>query len=319
MLLIRINDLLLLINQYLEFMEFRQLRSFLVLGKTLHFNKAADRLFISQPALTKQIQQLEAQLEVKLFLRSKRKVALTPAGEYLMKEAEYMLNHIEKVTDAVRRKAHGEEGEIRIGFVGSAMQEVIPDLLEQLHRNHPDLHTSLHELDNRSQLEALGNDKLDIGFVRLESIHSGFAAQVVSEDSFSLVVSNKHEIGPDHFEDLTQFAKEQFIFFSNDYSQEYFDKIYSLFDDHGFVPRVSHRSVHSNTIFRLVERKLGVAIVPSALAHGVDLGIHFISLAHLPQRTRLMAVWPKERNNETLLPLLSLLSSRSEDSINPLS
>ena len=290
-------------------MEIRQLRAFLALGKELHFNRAAEKLCISQPALTKQIQQLEAQLHVQLFSRSKRKVALTPAGVYLMSEAEFMLNHVEQVKDAVRRKGAGEEGEIRVGFVGSAMQTVIPEMLEQLNVHYPDIHTSLHELDNQSQLEALGNDKLDIGFVRLESIHSGFASQIVSEDSFSLVVSDQHPVQSHNFQSLAQFAKEQFIFFSNDYSQDYYDIIYSLFSDHGFVPKVTHRSVHSNTIFRLVERKLGVAIVPSALAHGIQLGIHFISLAHLQQRTRLMAVWRKEQRNEALKPFLKLLGS----------
>jgi len=288
-------------------MELRHLKYLLALGKELHFAKAAEKLFITQPALSKQIMQLEDELETKLLNRTKRSVSLTPAGKYLMDEAEYIINHLNKVVDATKRKGEGEAGEIRVGFVGSAMQSIIPELLEQMSKIHPNMHASLDELDNKDQLDAIARDKLDIGFVRLESVHKGFEQRVVLEDSFSLVVSNKHVVQLKNFKSLDQFKDEQFILFSNDYSQEYYDNIMSIFTDHGFEPKVSHRSVQANSIFRLVERQLGVAIVPSALQGGLDLGISFIPLNHLPQRTKLMAIWNADNRNEALSKFLELL------------
>lgn len=288
-------------------MELRHLKYLLALGKELHFAKAAEKLFITQPALSKQIMQLEDELETKLLNRTKRSVSLTPAGKYLMDEAEYIINHLNRVVDATKRKGEGEAGEIRVGFVGSAMQSIIPELLEQMSKIHPNMHASLDELDNKDQLEAIARDKLDIGFVRLESVHKGFEQRVVLEDSFSLVVSNKHVVQLKNFKSLDQFKDEQFILFSNDYSQEYYDNIMSIFADHGFEPKVSHRSVQANSIFRLVERQLGVAIVPSALQGGLDLGISFIPLNHLPQRTKLMAIWNADNRNEALSKFLELL------------
>lgn len=288
-------------------MELRHLKYLLALGKELHFAKAAEKLFITQPALSKQIQQLEGELGTKLLNRTKRSVSLTPAGKYLMDEADYIINHLDRVVDATKRKGEGEEGEIRIGFVGSAMQNIIPELLEQMSKVHPNVHASLDELDNKDQLEAITRDKLDIGFVRLESVHKGFEQRVVLEDSFSLVVSNRHLIQPKNFKSLNQFKEEQFILFSNDYSQEYYDNIMSIFTDHGFEPKVSHRSVQANSIFRLVERQLGVAIVPSALQGGLDLGVSFIPLDHLRQRTKLMAIWDAKNRNEALAKFLELL------------
>lgn len=288
-------------------MELRHLKYLLALGKELHFAKAAEKLFITQPALSKQIQQLEGELGTKLLNRTKRSVSLTPAGKYLMDEADYIINHLDRVVDATKRKGEGEEGEIRIGFVGSAMQNIIPELLEQMSKVHPNIHSSLDELDNKDQLEAITRDKLDIGFVRLESVHKGFEQRVVLEDSFSLVVSNQHLIQPKNFKSLNQFKDEQFILFSNDYSQEYYDNIMSIFTDHGFEPKVSHRSVQANSIFRLVERQLGVAIVPSALQGGLDLGVSFIPLDHLQQRTKLMAIWDANNRNEALTKFLELL------------
>lgn len=288
-------------------MELRQLRYLLILGKELHFAKAAEKLFITQPALSKQIQQLEDELGLKLFNRTKRKVALTKAGAYLMDEAEYMLNHLERTIDATKRKALGEDGEIRIGFVGSAIQRVIPNLLEKLNHDYPSIHTALEELNNKDQLDAIAHDKLDIGFVRLESVHTGFNSKMVFEDSFSLVISKDLSLQPKDFRTLNQLVNEQFILFSNDYSQEYYDIVMSIFEDHGFAPQVSHRSVQANSIFRLVERKLGVAIVPSSLADGVSLNVNFISLAHLKQRSKLMAVWSPNNRNEALEKFLELV------------
>ena len=288
-------------------MEIRHLKYLMAVGQELHFGKAAEKLFITQPALSRQIQQLEEEMGVKLLERNKRNVALTTAGAYLMGEAEYIINHLNQVIDATRRKAKGEEGEVRVGFVGSAMQNVIPDVLVKLSDQYPKLHTSLDELSNKEQLSAIIHDRLDIGFVRMERVPADFEQQVVFEDSFSLVVPADHEMDESRFENLKQLRDEQFILFSHEYSQEYYENIMSIFADHGFEPNVSHRSVHANTIFRLVEKHLGVAIVPSALASGVDLDIRFISLAGLPQRTQLTAVWDSRNRNAALQKFIGLL------------
>ena len=289
-------------------MELRQLRYFQILGRELHFANAAEKLFITQPALTKQIQQLENEMAVKLLERTKRSVQLTKAGEYFLNETDYLLNHLDRSVEGAQRRARGELDEIRIGFVGSAMQHVIPELLVKLNHKAPQLHAALDELNNKSQIQALQKDKLDIGFVRLESVPQGLEKQMVYEDSFSLVVSAKHPVLETGFESLKQFKNDPFILFSNDYSQEYFDNIMGIFNDHQFRPKVSYRSVQSNSIFRLVEKQLGVAIVPSALANGVDLDLEFISLAHLRQRTRLYAVWNPLNKNRGLEQVKELLN-----------
>jgi len=288
-------------------MEIRHLKYLVALGQELHFARAADKLFITQPALSRQIQQLEEEIGVKLVERTKRKVALTTAGAYFFDEATYVINHLEQVVQSTQRKAAGEEGEIRVGFVGSAMQNVIPDMLVRLNKEYPRLHTSLEELSNVEQLRALAHDRLDIGFLRMQHVPGDFEKKMVFEDSFSLVVPKDHKINAKSFTDLRQFSNEPFILFSSEYSQEYFDNIMSIFTDHDFEPHVSHRSVHANTIFRLVEKHLGVSIIPSALAKGVNLDVTFIPLDQLPQRTRLTAVWNARNRNNALEKMLALL------------
>ena len=115
--------------------EFRHLNYFQTVAKELHFRKAAEKLFITQPALSRQIQQLEEYVGVELFKRDKRNVSLTKAGEYLLKESQFLFDHLGFIKDNIRHIAKGDEGEIRIGFVGSAMQSVIPSLLKKINKD----------------------------------------------------------------------------------------------------------------------------------------------------------------------------------------
>ena len=117
--------------------EFRHLRYFQVVAQELHFRKAAEKLFITQPGLSRQIKQLEEELGAQLFLRDKRIVSLTDAGKYLYDESTQLINQLDAVKRSIQLIDKGEEGELRIGFVGSAMQKVIPNLLLKLNNKYP--------------------------------------------------------------------------------------------------------------------------------------------------------------------------------------
>ncbi|MEM8895047.1 MAG: LysR family transcriptional regulator [Bacteroidota bacterium] len=280
--------------------ELRHLKYFIAVAEELHFRKAADRLFISQPGLSRQITQLEEMLGVTLFQRTKRSVRLTSAGVYLKDEAQSIVNRLEVTFDRLKTIERGEEGEVRIGFVGSAMQEVIPQSLLALNEVSPDIHTSLNEMTNWDQVDAIAHDKLDIGFVRLNHAPEGFEIKTVYNDTFSLVLPSDHPLDEGSFKDLSQLKDEAFILFSSDYSYGYYEQIISLFEESGFSPRVSHRSVHANTIFRLVENKLGISIVPTTLQDGFSLNVKFIELKSMKRRAQLSAIWKTDNPNPAL-------------------
>ena len=132
--------------------ELRHLTYFLAVAEELHFRKAAEKLFISQPGLSRQIKQMEDILETQLFERNKKKVSLTPAGYFLKKEVEFIFNHLEKVERQLKLVGDGNSGELRIGFLGSAMQKVIPQLLLNIKETYPKVRTSLEELSNFAQV-----------------------------------------------------------------------------------------------------------------------------------------------------------------------
>jgi DNA-binding transcriptional LysR family regulator len=287
--------------------ELRHLKYFLAVAEELHFRKAAERLFISQPGLSRQIRQLEELLQTPLFLRDKKKVHLTRAGEYLKGEVEFVLNHLEVTRKQLILIGEGQQGEVRMGFLGSAMQSVIPTLLVKLKEHYPRIKTSLEELSNTAQIGALLKDRLDIGFVRLNRVPDGLSLRPVFEDTFSLVLPQGHALDKKTFISLRQLHEENFILFAQDYSPLYYDTVMSICEDAGFSPMVSHKSVHAQTIFRLVENHLGVAIVPSSLQKGFNMKVKFIELDQIPQRAVLSVVWKNDHRNQALEHCLDLL------------
>lgn len=288
-------------------LELRHLEYFRAVAEELNFRKAAERLFISQPGLSRQIKQMEEILEVELFYRTKRSVTLTAAGEFLKGEVDFIFNHLELTTQQIKSIAAGKVGELRIGFLGSAAHQVIPNLLVRMSREFPGIQTNLEELSNHLQVEMLEKDKLDLGFVRLARVPDGLSMKAVNRDTFSLVLPHSHPIDADTFEHVGQLQEEPFILFSSDYSSIYYDKIMSICEDRGFTPKISHKSVHALTIFKLVEAGLGVAIVPSSLKEGYDLKVKFIEIKGIPQHTELFAVWKTENRNPALKHVLRIL------------
>lgn len=288
--------------------EFRHLRYFQTVAKELHFRKASEKLFITQPALSRQVQQLEEYVGAKLFDRDKRNVSLTKAGEYLLKESQFLFDHLGFIKDNISHIANGDEGEIRIGFVGSAMQSVIPALLKKINKKSPGVHFVLTELTNQDQVDLIRNDQLDLGFIRTMRLPEGLNKLDVHNETFCLVLPKSHPITQKSFNSILDLKDENFILFSSQYSHGYYDKIMSIFEDQGFTPRIAHESVHANTIFRLVENELGIGIVPSSLKQGFDLNIKFIELDKIPQRTTLSAIWRKGSLNPILENVVKLLS-----------
>jgi len=288
-------------------LELRHFNYFMAVAEELHFRKAAEKLFISQPGLSRQIKQMEEILEAPLFIRTKKKVALTPAGVYLKGELAFLLNHLALTRKQLKLINEGSSGGLRIGFLGSAMQTVVPELLVRLRDKFPEINTNLEELSNHAQVDAVVKDKLDVGFVRLARVPNGVHIRPVLEDTFSVVLPKNHELSQGSFRSMKQLKEERFILFSQDYSPLYFDKVMSICEDAGFAPKVSHKSVHAQTIFKLVENKLGIAIIPTALQYGFQMDVKFIELKKIKQKAILSVIWKADNRNPVLKHCMNLL------------
>ncbi|AYZ11047.1 LysR family transcriptional regulator [Chryseobacterium arthrosphaerae] len=288
--------------------ELRHLKYFQILSNELSFRKASEKLFISQPGLSRQIKQMEEIFNVTLFNRTKKKVELSEAGLYLKKEVDFIFNHLINIKEQLENISQGRQSELRIGFLGSAAEKIIPDCVVKLNRIYPEIRTVLQEMPNKLQVKLLEDHQLDIGFVRLQNIPEGISKHLIHQDSFSLVLPKNHPIDNIDDETFKSLYKESFIFFSSEDSPHYFDVIMSICEDHGFRPKVFHKSINALTIYKLVEEGLGIAILPTSLQYGYDLNVKFLELNYIPQKTELYMVWKESNRNPILKDIINYLT-----------
>ncbi len=294
-------------------LEFRHFKYFLAVAKELHFRKAAEQLYISQPGLSRQIKQMENDLGIKLFERHSRKVELTKAGLYLQKELIANFKRLDDILDKTKLINDGINGNLKLAYVGSAMQKLIPELLLKFRETNQNVLINLTENDNERQIQALLNQEIDIGFVRLERVPKGLEIHSTLEETFSLVLPKNHKINSSNFENLYQFKDEHFILFDALYSLSYYEKVMQIFDNSGFFPTVSHSTVNASSIYRLVENNFGISIVPTSLQYGYNFKIKFIELANIPQRTSLKIVWNNTNTNPILESFLNVVNQFVEN------
>jgi DNA-binding transcriptional LysR family regulator len=288
-------------------MELRHLRYFVTLADELHFGRAANRLFIVQPALSKQIQDLENELKVKLLERSKRKVSLTPAGQYFRKEARRILSQVEEIRNHLPMIERGEQGEIRLGYVGSCIHTFLPEVLVALNQQYPAVQTYLSEMTSASQLEALQKGLLDVAFVRNPPFDARWQQSLMFRETFSLVLPADHPIDAENFPGLSAFAQEKFILTTRQDGASYHLQQLSICEDAGFTPHIVHETVHGHTVLQLIEKKLGISFLPSSFWRVTTAAVKFIELTEIPQRAEITALWERENPNPVLRVFLGLL------------
>lgn len=287
-------------------MEFRQLQYFLGVANELHFSRAAEKLFIAQPALSRQIQALEENLGVLLFERDKRNVKLTSAGEYLREEAAQVLSQLENITQRTQLIHSGEEGEIRIGHPGSAIYSVIPPLLSKLRNDFPKIKANLSEILEDDLYAYLKNYQIDVGFVREPFSDKNLSSKVLMEESFALILPENHWITPENFINLAQVQHEPFVLPPRHAGSTYYDLLVRMCEREKFSPNVVHESIHGATILRLVEYNLGISIMPISYRLSTAMRVKFIELSNIPERTQLSMAWRKNDTNPILQNFLKV-------------
>jgi len=285
-------------------LEIRHIRYFIVLAETLHFRKAAAKLFISQSALSQQISLLETILGVKLFDRTNRKVVLNTSGALFLEESRFILNQLNNAMYRWQQGLNGANGQLKIGFVGSSMKHYLPPIIKQFTNGYPKVGLALEELTNSDQLKALEEGRIDIGFVRSNQVSSEMNLKSVYKENFSLVLPENHPINESNFTNLGQCANEPFILYPNESSPMYFQQILNLCSEHNFSPIISHRAIHGTTIFKLVENGMGLSIIPDSLRDEHNYKIRFIALKNTTIKTELFVVWKKDFKNPVLKTFL---------------
>ncbi|MBE9606844.1 LysR family transcriptional regulator [Acetobacteraceae bacterium H6797] len=279
-------------------MELRHLRAFVAVAEHLHFAKAAETLGITPPSLTEQIQVLERLLDVRLFRRTKRSVALTDAGKLFLDEARLALAQVERAERIGRQAGRGERGIVEIGFAPSAgYAGVLAASVERYRQEHPEVVLQLHEMESVPQLEALATGRLDIGFVRPPLLAPpGVVIATLFQEPIVIALSASHPLAAKERIAPADLAGEAFIIPNQGVSESFHHHTTALGEKGGFVPRLAHRGRDLIAVACLVELGMGVAAVPASLQASLTLQrLVYRPLAGPPQMADIAAAF---RRNE---------------------
>ena len=279
-------------------MELRHLKYFLAVAEELNFTKASEKLFISQPPLSRQIMELEEELQARLFNRNNKKVELTEAGKYFEKEVKELFQNLERISLKTKKIAENVSGEFRIAYISSIYSSVISDLIKHLKEQFPFVNFKLFEVSTTKQILALEQGKIDLGIIRSPVKSPKIKSQLWFKDGFS-VVYNKSLIQIKSEEDIPKLKDETFVFFNKDYAPHYHEVLLELCAFYGFEPQVVHESNNINSIVQLVKNGLGISIVPSNIAkNNQDAEIGFIELKKVNLFTDVSLITSKEDDSE---------------------
>ncbi|PIF71355.1 DNA-binding transcriptional LysR family regulator [Flavobacterium sp. 2] len=301
------------INQqyFKSIIELRHLKYFLAVAEELNFTKASEKLFISQPPLSRQIIELEEELQAKLFIRNNKKVELTEAGKYFEKEVKALFQNLERISIKTKKIAENVSGEFRIAYISSIYSSVISELIKHLKLKFPYVNFKLFEVSTTKQIDALEQGKIEMGIIRSPIKSPKIQSHLWFQDGFSIVF-NKNKIQLKSEKEIMNLKDETFVFFNKDYAPHYHEVLLELCAFYGFTPKIIHEANNINSIVQLVKNGLGISIVPSNIVkNNQDPEIGFIALKRVNLRTDVSIITLKEDDSEITRSAVEFLLSQS--------
>jgi len=284
--------------------DLNQLRCFVTVAEELHFGRAAARLNMTQPPLSRQIQVLEHIIDAPLLERTSRSVRLTPAGRSFLPEARRILKLAETASQVARRIALGKTGSLKIGYTAAAAYGFLPELLAACRARLPEVDFSLKEMVSGDQLEALASGQIDAGLLRPPVARPEFASRRVLAEPLLAAIPRKHPLASRETLAIKDFDGQPFVMYSPYESRYFHDLLVALFTQADILPRYVQHVGQIHSILAMVRAGLGVSIVPAAAA---SLKIAEVKLRPLkpraPAPVELFMVWRRDDEN----PLLSAL------------
>ncbi|RXM47069.1 LysR family transcriptional regulator [Flavobacterium sp. YO12] len=279
-------------------MELRHLKYFLAVAEELNFTKASEKLFISQPPLSRQIIELEEELQAKLFIRNNKKVELTEAGKYFEKEVNTIFQNLERISAKTKKIATNVSGEFRIAYISSIYSSVISELIKHLKLQFPYVNFKLFEVSTTKQIDALEQGKIEMGIIRSPIKSPKIQSHLWFQDGFSIVF-NKNNIQLKSEKEILNLKDETFVFFNKDYAPHYHEVLLELCAFYGFTPKIIHEANNINSIVQLVKNGLGISIVPSNIVkNNQDPEIGFLELKKVNLFTNVSIITSKEDDSE---------------------
>jgi DNA-binding transcriptional LysR family regulator len=277
--------------------DLRQLRYFQAVAEELHFGRAAMRLSIAQPALSRQVQQLEEELGTPLLRRTQRRVELLPAGALLLERSRAIQQELARTLIDVRRTGTGELGRLALGFIHSSTYGLLPAIIGRFRKLYPDIELELHELPITAQHAALLRGTIDLGLLRVQAAPAELEVVPVMPDPFVLAVPAHHPLAARTRVRLKAIAGEPFVMFSKDGAALFHERIQAMFEQAGVLPHIAQHATQIHTVIGLVGAGLGVAIVPASGRNLHPRQVRFVEIADKAEPVHVALAW--RRGHET--------------------
>jgi LysR family transcriptional regulator, benzoate and cis,cis-muconate-responsive activator of ben and cat genes len=281
-------------------MDLRHLRYFQAIAEELSFSGAARRLNVVQPALSRAIKELEADLGVELFSRTRRLISLTTAGKALLGDTALMFERLNQTIQRVRRAAAGQIGELRLGYIGPPTQLFLGRLLEEYRKRCPDVTVQLEERTPERVWEMVTKGRLDVGLTRPVLAHAELRMETLKlrDERLCAAIPRNHRWASRKTLPWTSLASQLLIVLARREGAGLHDEILASCHKAGFTPKISHAPSVISTVLRFVESGAGIGIVPECLAE-TDKSARWCAVRLTPQQTiPLVMVWKRDQEVE---------------------
>ncbi len=289
-------------------LDMGQVRSFVVLASELNFSRAARRLNITQPPLSRHIKLLEQELDVTLLERTSRRVTLTIAGTAFLAEAQKLLEQSNAAITATRRAARGSAGSVKIAFVGAATYSFLPRLISRIRTTAPEIELELVQMETSEQVQSLNSGDIDLGLSRPLSGTHHLENLCVAREPMMLAIPRAHPLASKRRPRLEALEGEPLIGFSTP-ARYLHDKLARLMAENNVAPRIVQSMTHSQAILSLVSAGIGLAIVPAGTQNACFDNVVFRPLDLSEECiAELHAVWSPYNENPLLPEIRNLVS-----------
>lgn len=290
--------------------SFRELECFLAVAEELSFTRAAERLHLAQPPLSRHVRNLEERLGVSLFARTKRKVSLTTAGEAFREEVGGLMARARRAGDAARRAAEGETDRLEIGFVSAVLSPELVRVFTEFRRASPEVRLNLHDRLPAEQISRIATGELHLGFIGVapDRLPAGIEVRRWREEALLVFLPPDHECSGERAVRLRDLAEEAFVSISAEAAPAYAAHLRALCAEAGFRPRVVQEARRAQAVAAMTAAGTGIAILPESLDRITGNGVPLVRGGGRPETIE-HVVAHRERPGETTATILDGLAA----------
>ena len=278
-------------------MDFRQLRYFIAVAEELHFRRAAERLHLSQPALSKQIRALENSIEIELFDRTKHWVRLTPAGTEFLATARGVLQQLERGVKVAQQVSRGEIGKLGIGFPNPALLTIVPKILEQYRSLYPKVKLTFVGGGTETQVEALRTHQVDVSLLYTPIQEDNLCTYPLYEERFLVALPSSHPLAKQKQVALKSLANEPLILYPRSLAPVLYNEFIQCCAQAGFVPNIVQEGEMTDTRLGLVAAEVGIAFIITGLQNLRLKGVIYRPLNDNFPKLKLSLAWRKAESS----------------------